>query len=83
MHSSGAVKKVKSQEQQARQRAAEEMKIVEQARAESRQEVAVLEQMKQRARAAFLSGDALTEGDFEPCWPQLRNQIFRQGTHYR
>jgi len=65
MHSSGAVKKVKSQEQQARQRAAEEM--------------------KQRARAAFLSGDALTEEDFESCWPQLRNQIFRQRqrTHYR
>ncbi len=82
MHSSGAVKKIKSQEQQVHQREAE-MKIVEQARAESRQEVAVLEQMKQRARAAFLSGDALTEEDFEPCWPQLRNQIFRQGTHYR
>ncbi len=55
-----------------------EMKIVEQAREESRKEVAALEQMKQHARAAFLSDGAATEEEFERCWPELRNQIFRQ-----
>ncbi len=81
MYRNRTLDKVKMQQQRKREEV--ELEIVEQLRAESRKEAAVLEQMKQRARAAFLSGDALTEGDFEPCWPQLRNQIFRQGTHYR
>ncbi len=81
MHSSGAVKKVKSQDQQACQQEAE-MRIVEQARAESRKEVAELEQMKHHARKAFLSNPDATEEEFEHCWPELRNDIFRhQGLH--
>ena len=80
MHSSGAVKKVKSQEQQARLSA--EMKIVEQARAESRKEVAELEQMKYYARRAFLSNPDATEEEFEHCWPELRSDMFRHQAHH-
>ena len=80
MHSSGAVKKVKSQEQQARLSAAE-MKIVQQARAESRKEVAELDQMKYYARRAFLSNPDATEEEFECCWPELRNDMFRHAHH--
>ena len=64
--------------QQHARKLAVEMKIVEQAREESRKEVAALEQMKQHARAAFLSDGAGSEEEFERCWPELRNQIFRQ-----
>ena len=64
--------------EQRNRKLAVEMKIVEQARAESRKEVAAMEQMKQHARDAFLSGAAATEEEFERCWPELRNQIFRQ-----
>ena len=81
MHSSGAVKKVRLQEQQARLSEAE-MKIVEQARAESRKEVAAMEQMKQHARDAFLSGAAATEEEFERCWPELRSDMFRHQAHH-
>jgi len=59
-----------------------ELKVVEQARAESRREVADLEQMKQHARAAFLSSTAVTEEDFERCWPELRNEMFRLQAHH-
>ena len=81
MHSSRAIKKVRLQEQQARLSEAE-MKIVEQARAESRKEVEALEQMKQHARAAFLSGAAATEEEFERCWPELRSDMFRHQAHH-
>ena len=82
MHSSGAVKKVKSQEQQAGLSAAE-MKIVEQAREESRKQAAALEQMKQHVRAAYLSNPGVTEEEFERCWPELRNEMFRHQAHHR
>ena len=81
MHSSRAVKKVKSQEQHVGLSAAE-MKIVEQARAESRKEVAELEQMKQYARSAFLSNPVATEEEFEHCWPELRSDMFRHQAHH-
>ncbi len=54
-----------------------EMKIVEQAREESRKEAARLEQMKRHARRAFLSNRMATEEEFERCWPELRNEMFR------
>lgn len=76
--STGVVSRsVVSQEQLDRKLAAE-LKIVEQARAESRTEAAALEQMKQHMREAFLSGAAATEEDFERCWPELRNEMFRR-----
>ena len=81
MHSSGAPKRVKSKEERERQQEAE-LRIVEQARAESREEVAALEEMKRHARAAFVSGAAATEEDFERCWPELRNEMFRQRAHH-
>ncbi|MBA3438801.1 MAG: hypothetical protein H0T92_02900 [Pyrinomonadaceae bacterium] len=81
MHSSGASKRLESKEDRARQQEAE-LKIVEQARAESREEVAALEEMKQHARAAFISGAAATEEDFERYWPDLRNEMFRQRAHH-
>ncbi len=80
--STGVVsRRIVSQEQQDRQRAVE-LKIVEQARAESRKEAAALEQMKQHMREAFLSGGAATVEDFERCWPELRNEMFRQQAHH-
>ena len=81
MHSSAAVSEVKSQQQHARPSEAE-MKIVEEARAESRKEAAALEQMKQHLREAFLSGAAATAEDFERCWPELRNELFRCQAHH-
>ena len=81
MRSSGAPKRVESKEERERQQEAE-LKIVEQARAESREEVAALEEMKQHVREAFLSGAAATEEDFERCWPELRNEMFRQRAHH-
>ena len=76
MSTSGVSRRVDSQGEQDRQRQVE-LKIVEQARAESRKEVADLEQMKLHMREAFLSGGAATEEDFERCWPELRNEMFR------
>lgn len=81
MSTSGVSRRVDSQEQQDRQREVE-LKIVEQARAESRKEVADLEEMKEHVRAAFLIGAAGTEEDFERCWPELRNEMFRQQAHH-
>ena len=81
MHSSGAVKKVKSQEQYVHLSEAE-LKIVEEARAESRREAAALEQMKQHMREAFLSDTAATAEDFERCWPELRSEMFRCQAHH-
>ena len=81
MHSGVALKRVESQQQQAHLTAAE-LKIVEQARAESRKEAAALEQMKQHLREAFLSGAAATAEDFERCWPELRNELFRCQAHH-
>lgn len=81
MHSSGTHKKVESKEERQQQQEAE-LKVVERARAESREEVAALEEMKQHARAAFLIGAAATEEDFERCWPELRNEMFRQRAHH-
>ena len=81
MYSSTALKRVKSQEQQACLPEAE-LKAVKQAREESRKEVANLERMKQYARAAFLSGSAATEEEFEQCWPEMRNYLFRLQAHH-
>ena len=81
MRSSGTLKRVESKEDRERQQEVE-LKIVEQARAESREEVAALEEMKQHVREAFLSGAAATEEDFERCWPELRNEMFRQRAHH-
>ena len=81
MYSSGTLESMNAQHQLDGQLAAE-MKIVEQAREESRKEVEALEQMKQHARAAFLSGAGATEEDFERCWPELRNQMFRQRAYH-
>ncbi len=79
--STSVSRRVDSEEQQDRRREVE-LKIVEQARAESRKEVADLEEMKGHARAAFISGGAATEEDFECCWPELRNEMFRQQAHH-
>ena len=81
MSTSGVSRRVDSQGQQDRRREVE-LKIVEQARAESREEAAALEQMKQHMREAFLSDSVATEGDFERCWPELRNEMFRQQAHH-
>ncbi len=80
MHRSAAPQRVESQEQQAVVLEAE-LNVVRQAREESRREVAALELMKQHARAAFLSDSVATEEEFERCWPELRNYIFRLRTH--
>ena len=57
--------------------------MVEQARTESWKEAAAPEQMKQHVREAFLSGAAATVKDFQCCWPELRDAMFRQQARHR
>jgi hypothetical protein len=52
----------------------DEQRALERARAES------TARMRAIARAAFMSHPAATTFDFERCWPEIRDQLFKQHT---
>jgi len=49
-------------------------------RAKSRELVEANNEMKATVREAFMSHPAATEEDFDRCWPELRDEIFKQYT---
>lgn len=66
--------------QQAARRAAQKSAEQEQDKSRSAEQIKKeeIERMKEIAHTAFMTHPAVTEEDFERCWPGLRDEMFKQ-----